>query len=93
MSVTGFGVHTAMWAMEWNREAAEFAIPEAVKHDIDFLEITMLDPEGVDTAHTRRLGGVVARRGQTSYLPTTPRGPWLFSLWPSTSRPRSAPRP
>ncbi|WP_106418449.1 sugar phosphate isomerase/epimerase family protein [Salinicola tamaricis] len=55
MSVTGFGVHTAMWAMEWNREAAEFAIPEAVKHDIDFLEITMLDPEGVDTAHTRRL--------------------------------------
>ncbi|MBZ9559665.1 MULTISPECIES: sugar phosphate isomerase/epimerase [Modicisalibacter] len=55
MSVSGFGVHTAMWAMEWNREAAEFAIPEAVKHDIDFLEITMLDPEGVDTAHTRRL--------------------------------------
>lgn len=55
MSVSGFGVHTAMWAMEWNREAAEFAIPEAVKHDIDFLEITMLDPESVDTAHTRGL--------------------------------------
>lgn len=55
MSVSGFGVHTAMWAMEWNREAAEFAIPEAVKYDIDFLEITMLDPMGVDTAHTRGL--------------------------------------
>ncbi|MFV0493385.1 MAG: sugar phosphate isomerase/epimerase family protein [Pseudorhodobacter sp.] len=55
MSVSGFGVHTAMWAMEWNREAAEFAIPEAVKYDIDFLEITMLDPEGVDAAHTRAL--------------------------------------
>ena len=55
MSVSGFGVHTAMWAMEWNREAAEFAIPEAVKHNIDFLEITMLDPEGVDAAHTRAL--------------------------------------
>lgn len=55
MSVSGFGVHTAMWAMEWNREAAEFAIPEAVKHRIDFLEITMLDPEGVDAAHTRAL--------------------------------------
>lgn len=55
MSVSGFGVHTAMWAMEWNREAAEFAIPEAVKYDIDFLEITMLDPENVDTAHTRSL--------------------------------------
>lgn len=55
MSVSGFGVHTAMWAMEWNREAAEFAIPEAVKHKIDFLEITMLDPEGVDAEHTRSL--------------------------------------
>ena len=55
MSVKGFGVHTAMWAMEWNRKAAEFAIPEAVAHDIDFLEITMLDPEGVDAGHTREL--------------------------------------
>ncbi|WP_336743020.1 sugar phosphate isomerase/epimerase [Aureimonas altamirensis] len=55
MGVSGFGVHTAMWAMEWNREAAEYAIPEAVRHGIDFLEITMLDPEGVDTDHTRRL--------------------------------------
>ncbi|MBO0903772.1 sugar phosphate isomerase/epimerase family protein [Jiella sonneratiae] len=55
MSVSGFGVHTAMWAMEWNRAAAEFAIPEAVKHKIDFLEITMLDPEGVDADHTRSL--------------------------------------
>jgi D-psicose/D-tagatose/L-ribulose 3-epimerase len=55
MSVSGFGVHTAMWAMEWNREAAQFAIPEAVKHEIDFLEITMLDPESVDAEHTRSL--------------------------------------
>jgi len=55
MAVQGFGVHTAMWAMEWNRAAAEFAIPEAVRHGIDFLEITMLDPEGVDAAHTRAL--------------------------------------
>ncbi|MCZ0925741.1 sugar phosphate isomerase/epimerase family protein [Vreelandella janggokensis] len=55
MSVSGFGVHTAMWAMEWDRAAAELAISEAVKHDIDFLEITMLDPMGVDTAHTRNL--------------------------------------
>ncbi|MGP9805409.1 sugar phosphate isomerase/epimerase family protein [Paracoccus sp. NSM] len=55
MTISGFGVHTAMWAMEWNREAAEYAIPEAVRHDIAFLEITMLDPEGVDAAHTRAL--------------------------------------
>jgi D-psicose/D-tagatose/L-ribulose 3-epimerase len=55
MGVSGFGIHTAMWAMECSREAAEFAIPEAVKHKIDFLEITMLDPEGVDADHTRSL--------------------------------------
>ena len=55
MSVSGFGVHTAMWAMEWNREAAEFAIAEAVKYDIDFLEITMFDPDSVDAEHTRGL--------------------------------------
>ena len=55
MGVSGFGVHTAMWAMEWNRDAASYAIPEAVRHGIDFLEITMLDPEGVDADHTRRL--------------------------------------
>lgn len=55
MGVSGFGVHTAMWAMEWTRDAAEFAIPEAVKHDIDFLEITMLDPQGFDSGHTRAL--------------------------------------
>jgi len=55
MSVSGFGVHTAMWSMEWNREAAEFAISEAVKYHIDFLEIALLDPESVDADHTRRL--------------------------------------
>jgi D-psicose/D-tagatose/L-ribulose 3-epimerase len=55
MSIKGFGVHTAMWAMEWDHAAAEFAIPEAVRHGIDFLEITMLDPQGVDAAHTRGL--------------------------------------
>lgn len=55
MDISGFGVHTAMWAMEWNREAASLAISEAVKHDIDFLEITMLDPASLDTVHTRGL--------------------------------------
>ncbi|WP_180902521.1 hypothetical protein [Martelella soudanensis] len=47
-----------MWAMEWNREEAEFAIPEAVKHGIDFLEITMAEPELIDVAHT---GAVLER--------------------------------
>ncbi len=55
MSVQGFGVHTAMWSMEWDKEAAEFAIPEAVKYGIDFLEITIPDPRAIDAAHTRSL--------------------------------------
>ena len=55
MAVSGFGVHTAMWAMDWDRKAASFAIPEAVRHDIDFLEITMPDPATIDVAHTRAL--------------------------------------
>lgn len=55
MAISGFGVHTAMWAMEWNRAAAEFAIPEAAQCGIDFLEITMLDPGSVDARHTRAL--------------------------------------
>lgn len=55
MNISGFGVHTAMWAMEWTPQAASFAIPAAASHGIDFLEITMLDPAGVDVAHTRRL--------------------------------------
>ncbi|WP_416355792.1 sugar phosphate isomerase/epimerase family protein [Aureimonas phyllosphaerae] len=55
MSVQGFGVHTAMWSMEWDHAAAEFAIPEAVKYGIDFLEITIPDPRVIDAAHTRAL--------------------------------------
>ncbi len=55
MSVQGFGVHTAMWSMEWDRAAAEFAIPEAVKYGIDFLEITIPDPRVIDAEHTRSL--------------------------------------
>ncbi|GLQ76236.1 sugar phosphate isomerase/epimerase family protein [Vibrio penaeicida] len=52
----GFGVHTSMWALEWTREGAERAISEASQYQgIDFLEITMLDPPGVDAPHTRAL--------------------------------------
>ncbi len=51
----GFGIHTSLWSMEWTREAAEFAIPEAAKYDLGFIEITMLDPPSVDAVHTRAL--------------------------------------
>lgn len=51
----GFGVHTSMWTMHWDRTGAERAIAEAVNHGMDFIEIALLNPDIVDAAHTRRL--------------------------------------
>jgi len=51
----GFGVHTSMWTMNWNREGAEHAVERAVHYGMDFIEIALLDPKGVDTAHTKAL--------------------------------------
>ncbi len=51
----GFGVHTSMWTMHWDRAGAEFAIAEAVRHGMDFIEIALLNPDIVDADHTRAL--------------------------------------
>ncbi|MEM8852084.1 MAG: sugar phosphate isomerase/epimerase [Pseudomonadota bacterium] len=51
----GYGVHTSLWAMDWTREAAEYAVAQAGKYDVDFIEIPLLDPPAVDAAHTRAL--------------------------------------
>ncbi len=51
----GFGVHTSMWTMSWDRDGAERAVAQAVKYEMDFLEIALLNPGGVDTAHSRAL--------------------------------------
>ena len=51
----GFGVHTSMWTMNWDREGAERAVKAAVAYKMDFLEIALLDAPSVDTEHTRRL--------------------------------------
>ena len=51
----GFGVHTSMWTMNWDREGAERAVAGAKKYNVDFIEIPMLRPHDVDTAHTRAL--------------------------------------
>lgn len=51
----GFGVHTSMWTMNWDREGAERAVAAAVKYSVDFIEIPMLNPPAVDSAHTRSL--------------------------------------
>ncbi len=51
----GFGVHTSMWTMTWDRDGAERAVARAVSYKMDFIEIALLNPAGVDTPHTRAL--------------------------------------
>jgi D-psicose/D-tagatose/L-ribulose 3-epimerase len=49
----GFGVHTSMWTMAWDREGCERAVAKAASYDMDFLEIALLNPAAVDAAHSR----------------------------------------
>ncbi|RWB97805.1 sugar phosphate isomerase/epimerase family protein [Mesorhizobium sp.] len=51
----GFGVHTSMWTMNWDRAGAEKAIAASVKYGMDFIEIALLNAPAVDAAHTRAL--------------------------------------
>lgn len=51
----GFGVHTSMWTMNWNRDGAERAVAGAAKYGMDFIEIALLDAASVDADHTRDL--------------------------------------
>jgi D-psicose/D-tagatose/L-ribulose 3-epimerase len=51
----GFGVHTSMWTMHWDRAGAERTIPAAAAYGMDFIEIALLDTAIVDAAHTRAL--------------------------------------
>lgn len=51
----GFGVHTSMWTMRWDREGAQRTIEAAARYGFDFIEIALLDPPIVDGAHTRAL--------------------------------------
>ncbi|TFL16212.1 sugar phosphate isomerase/epimerase [Jannaschia formosa] len=50
----GFGVHTSMWTMSWDREGCERAVAKASSYGMDFLEIALLDPPSVDADHSRR---------------------------------------
>ena len=43
-----FGVHTSMWTMKWDHAGAEKAIAAAVKYEMDFIEIALLDAPAVD---------------------------------------------
>lgn len=51
----GFGVHTSMWTMNWDRAGAERAIAGAVHYKMDFIEIALLNPTAVDARHSRKL--------------------------------------
>jgi len=51
----GFGVHTSMWTMKWDRPGAEAAVAAAEHYRMDFIEIPMLDIDAVDAPHTRAL--------------------------------------
>ncbi|MHA6692961.1 sugar phosphate isomerase/epimerase family protein [Devosia sp. A449] len=51
----GFGVHTSMWTMNWDRAGAERTIPAAAAYKMDFIEIALLNPDIVDAPHTRSL--------------------------------------
>ena len=43
----GFGVHTSMWTMNWDREGAERAVAGALEYGVDFIEIPMLRPSEI----------------------------------------------
>ena len=51
----GFGVHTSMWTMNWDRAGAEKAIEAAVGYGMDFIEIALLNAPAVDAEHSRKL--------------------------------------
>ncbi len=51
----GFGVHTSMWTMNWDRAGAERTIPAATGYGMDFIEIALLNATMVDAPHTRQL--------------------------------------
>ena len=59
----GFGVHTSMWTMAWDHAGAERAVSACKALGFDFIEIALLSPEKVDTAHSRRL---LEREGMTA---------------------------
>jgi D-psicose/D-tagatose/L-ribulose 3-epimerase len=51
----GFGVHTSMWTMNWDRAGAERTITAAADYQMDFIEIALLNAPAVDASHTRAL--------------------------------------
>jgi len=53
--MNGFGVHTSMWTMSWDRAGAERAVKAACDYGMDFIEIALLNAQAVDAEHSRAL--------------------------------------
>lgn len=51
----GFGVHTSMWTMSWDKAGAERAVAAAAHYKMDFIEIALLNAPAVDAPHSRAL--------------------------------------
>ena len=79
----GFGVHTSMWTMSWDRAGAERAVAAAREHGFDFIEIALLAPDDVDPAHSRAL---LERAG----LPAVCSLGLPRAVWPSGGDPEPA---
>ena len=47
------GVHAFVWEKGWSREEAARAIGKTAEIGFDLIEISIMDPTAVDTAHTR----------------------------------------
>ncbi len=53
--MTSFGAHAFIWAGDWSPESAERVISGAANAGLDFVEIPLLRPKGMDVAGTRKL--------------------------------------
>jgi D-psicose/D-tagatose/L-ribulose 3-epimerase len=70
----GWGAHASLWTAEWTRTGAEHAVQCAAAQRHAFIEIPLLDPDAVDTAHTRDL---LARHGLAAVCSLgLPKGCW-----------------
>lgn len=92
----GFGVHTSMWTMAWDRPGAERAVSACKALGFDFIEIALLSPDKVDTAHSRALLERASARWacpRAGAPPPTPRLPSPSCAMRWTSAPPSGQRP
>ena len=50
-----FGVHSSLWTSSWTGEGAEISVRECARHNLQVVEIGLLEPEAVDVQHSLSL--------------------------------------